>query len=136
MHRIIGKQADGEGQARRRRRQRVVDLQLNRLAIAERLRRRPHRPGRLPAVHPHLNALPDQRDDGLTSGGERRPVEQDLLVRNAQIVRNVEDVRDDRQFHGGAGQADVDIAERRGMRRGGRRANQPQQDADEECSHR
>ena len=79
---------------------------------------------------------PIRVDDGFTSGGERRPVEQDLLVRNAQIVGNVEDVRDDRQFHDGAGQADVDITERRGMRRGGRRANQPQQDADDECSHR
>ena len=53
--------------------------------------------------------------------GKRRRIEQEPLVLDAQIVRHVEDVRDDGQFDGGARQADVDVAERRRMRRGGRR---------------
>ena len=114
-----------------------MHLQLNPLPFGE-LAAAPTRPLRRPGVHRPTTGCGAPRGRRWHRAGRSTPRGSSSTFSSGRprSVGDVEDVRDDGQVGGGAGQPDVDIAEGRRVRGGGRRADQAKDDADEEDSHR
>ncbi len=94
---------------------------LNGLAFGQGLGRGPRAGAEGLAVAQELEAVSQQRGNGFRTRRQHRWLEQPLDRLDAQVVRHVEDMRDDRDVEGGRIDAHVDIAERNRMSRGRRR---------------
>ena len=102
----------------------IADLHPERLPIGEHVGRRPRRRQRH-AVSGELQSWTQQRADRRRSPVGHAPIEQQLGLRDVQIVREIDNMRDQRHLERSGFNVDVEVAEGDGM--GGDRRRQCKQ---------